>query len=87
MNSLYQQLNPTKTQLPSNLANVKRMMNAFKGISNPQQMMATMMNQNPQMKDVMSLVQNSNMSPKDLFYKMAQEKGVNPDEIIKALQQ
>ena len=87
MNSLYQQLNPTRAQLPSNLANIKKMMNMFKGVQNPQQMMSTLMNQNPQMKDVMTLVQNSNMPPKDLFYKLAQEKGVNPDEIIQALQQ
>ena len=84
--SLYQQLNPTKTQLPNNLSNIKQMMNTLKGVSNPQQMMATLAKNNPQMKDVMTLVQNSGMPPKDLFYKMAQEKGVNPDEILKALQ-
>lgn len=87
MNNLYQELNPIKTQLPSNIANIKKMMGTLKGIQNPQQMMATMAQNNPQMKDVLSLVSNSNMSPKDLFYKMAKEKGVNPDEIIKALQQ
>ena len=84
--SLYQQLNPTKTQLPNNLSNIKQMMNTLKGVSNPQQRMATLAKNNPQMKDVMTLVQNSGMPPKDLFYKMAQEKGVNPDEILKALQ-
>ena len=85
MNSLYQQLNPTKLS-PNNLSHIKQMMNTFKSMSNPQQMMATLMNSNPQMKDVMTLVQNSGMPPKDLFYKLAQEKGVNPDDILKALQ-
>lgn len=87
MNSLYQQLNPVKTQLPSNISNIKKMMNMFKGVQNPQQMMATMVQNNPQMKGVLSLVQNSNMSPKDLFYKMAKEKGVNPEDILNALKQ
>ena len=87
MNSLYQQLNPTRAPLPSNLSNIKQMMNMFKSAQNPQQMMATLTQNNPQMKDVMTLIQNSNMTPKDLFYKMAQQKGVNPDEVIKALQQ
>ena len=87
MNSLYQELNPAKTQLPNNISNIKNMMNTLKSVRNPQQMMATLMQNNPQMKDVLSLVQNSNMSPKDLFYRMAQEKGVNPDDILRALQQ
>ncbi len=67
MNQLFQQLNPARTQLPSNIANIKQMMNS------------------PQFKDVMNLVRNSNMSPKDLFYKMAKEKGVDPEEILSQL--
>ena len=67
MNQLFQQLNPTRIQLPNNIANIKQMMNS------------------PQMKDVMNLVRNSNMSPKDLFYKMAKEKGVDPEEILRQL--
>lgn len=87
MNSLYQQLNPTKTQLPNNIANIKQAMNLFRGAQNPQQILANFAQNNPQMRNVLNLVQNSNMTPKDLFYKMAQEKGVNPEEILKALQQ
>ena len=87
MNSLFQELNQTRIQSPNNLSNIKNLMNTVKGIQNPQQMMATLAQSNPQLRNVLSLVQNSNMSPKDLFYKMAREKGVNPDDILKALQQ
>ena len=86
MNKLYQQLNPARLQSPNNLASIKQMMQTLKGVSNPQQMMSNLMQNNPQVKNAVSLIQNSNMSPKDLFYKLAQEKGVNPDEILKALQ-
>lgn len=40
---------------------------------------------NPQLKAVMDMVRNSGMSAKDLFYKMAKEKGVNPEDILKQL--
>lgn len=39
----------------------------------------------PQFKNVMTLVKNSNLTPKELFYKMAKEKGVDPEEILKQL--
>lgn len=40
---------------------------------------------NPQIKAIIDMVNNSGMSAKDLFYKMAKEKGVNPDDILKQL--
>ena len=86
MNQLYQQLNPARTQLPNNLSNIKQMMNMIRGVQNPSQFLTNLAQQNPQMKNVLSLVQNSSMSPKDLFYKLAQQKGVDPNEILKALQ-
>ena len=85
MTSLYQQLNPARTPLPNNIGNIKQMMNMLKGVKNPNQLITSMMQQNPQMKQVMNLVNNSNMSPKDLFYKMAKEQGVDPEEILKQL--
>lgn len=36
----------------------------------------------PQLQNVMDMVKNSNMSAKDLFYKMAKEKGADPDAIL-----
>ena len=62
------------------------MMNMFRGSNNPQQLLMNLANQNPQMKQVMTMVQNSGKSPKDLFYELARQKGVNPDEILKQLQ-
>jgi len=44
-----------------------------------------MMGQNPQIKQVMDYVNANGGDPKAAFYKMAQEKGVNPDDILSQL--
>lgn len=85
MNQLYQQMMGNQL-LPNNISQIKNMMNLFKGAKNPQQMLMNMANQNPQMRQVMNLIQNSNKSPKDLFYEMAQQKGIDPNQIINMLQ-
>ena len=74
------------TQLSKGVTQVKQMMNLFQNAGNPQQMLQSVAQSNPQFQQVMNLVQSSNMSPKDLFYKMAKQKGVDPDQIIKMLQ-
>lgn len=37
---------------------------------------------NPQMQNLYMLIQNSNKTPKELFYTMANEKGVDPNSIL-----
>ena len=61
--------------------NVKQMANMMKYMNNPQAMLTQMAQSNPQAKQVLDLM-NSGTSPKDLFYKMAEEKGVDPNEIL-----
>ena len=62
------------------------MVKLFKGASNPQQLIQNLAKQNPQLQQVMAMIQNSGKSPKDLFYELARQKGVNPDDILKQLQ-
>lgn len=66
-----------------NIQQIKRMMNMFKSIQNPQEAMNQLAKQNPM---VANILQISNGDLKGTFYKMCQEKGVNPDEILKQLQ-
>lgn len=47
--------------------------------------MQSMINQNPQMKQVMEMVNKNGGNPKDAFYALAKEKGVNPDDILNML--
>lgn len=70
---------------PNPLANIKNMMNLIRSAGNPQQMLQSVAQSNPQVQQVLSMVQSSHMSPKDLFYQMAQQKGVDPDQILNML--
>lgn len=87
MNQLYQQMMGNQNQLvPTNLKQIQQMASMFKNAKNPQQLIMNMVNQNPQMKQMLEMLQNSNKSPKDLFYEMAQQKGVDPNQILSMLQ-
>ena len=73
MNSLYQQM---QTQQVAGM---------MKTMKNPQALLNQMSQNNPQVKQLMTMIQNSGKSPKELFYQVAQEKGVDPNEILKML--
>ena len=40
-----------------------------------------MANSNPELKNLMQTLLSTNTSPKDMFYKMAKEKGMSDQEI------
>lgn len=61
------------------------MFNMVRSSRNPQTMLQNMMNNNPQMKQVMDIVRQSGGDPKTAFYKMAKEKGVDPNNILSML--
>ena len=65
---------------------IKQMMQTIKNAGNPQMMFNQMMAQNPQYKQVMEYINAHGGDAKAAFYKMAQEKGVNPDDILNQLQ-
>ena len=84
-NQLFQQLNPLGNLLPNNISQIKQMMNMVNSASNPQSMIQNMMGSNPQMKQVMDLVQKSGGDPKKAFYTMAEQQGVDPNQILNLL--
>ena len=75
-----------KTQVMSNIAPLKQMMNTIKSAQNPNLALQQMASNNPQIKQVMDYVSKSGGDPKAAFYALAKEKGVDPDEILKQLQ-
>ena len=48
-------------------------------------MLQSMVSSNPQMKQVMDMVNQSGGNPKEAFYSLAKQKGVNPDDILNML--
>lgn len=63
-----------------------KMFEIVKTSSNPKSMLEMMANSNPELKNVMETISSTNTSPRDLFYKMAKEKGMSDEEIDKFLQ-
>lgn len=86
--SLFQQ--PTSGQNQPNPINgqiqsIKRMAGMLKGKTNPMQILQMAAGQNPQVAQIMNMVGNSNLSPKQMFYNMAQQYGIDPSAIIDML--
>lgn len=89
MNKLYSDLhggNQTQETVAPMPPKIKNLINSVKFASNPNQAIADMINSNPQMVKVFDLLKNSGKSPKELFYELAKQKGVDPNKILKQLQ-
>lgn len=69
----------------SNLGQIKNMMNMVRSAGNPQAMLQSLAQNNPQVKQVLDLVNQSGGDPKSAFYKMAQDRGVDPEQILSLL--
>lgn len=67
------------------MSKIKEMVNLIKSSKDPQSMIQSMINQNPQMKQVMEMVNKNGGNPKNAFYALAKQKGVNPDDILNML--
>ena len=67
------------------LGNIKQMMNMVRAAQDPMGMISRMAGNNPQMKQVMDLVQQAGGDPMKAFYALAEQKGVDPQEILDML--
>ncbi len=76
MNSLYQQLNQTRTV---NLATM------FKQSRDPQGLLMNLMTCNPQVSAVVKEVQANGGDARSLFYKKANDMGIDPNVILSML--
>ena len=77
--------NLNQSRITQTLSPIKQMMNTIRNAGNPQMMLNQMLAQNPQYKQVMDYIQQNGGDAKSAFYKMAQEKGVDPNEILSQL--
>ena len=64
---------------------IKQAFNMVQNAGNPQAMLQQVIGNNPQYQQVMKLVQDNNGDAKAAFYSMANQLGVNPDDILNAL--
>lgn len=61
-------------------------MNMMRSGGNPQAMMQNMLMNDPKYGEVMKLVNQHGGDARAAFYDLAQQKGVDPNEIIRMLQ-
>lgn len=78
-------LQALRSQPSNNLSQIKSMLNMVRSAGNPQAMLQTLIQNNPQMRQVMTLINQSGGDPKAAFYKLAQEKGIDPQQILDML--
>lgn len=65
---------------------IKQLFNMAQAAQNPQAFLNNLITQNPQMREVMNLVNQSGKNPKDLFYELARQRGIDPEEVLRSLQ-
>ena len=78
-------LQALKNNPANNLSQIRNMLNMVRSAGNPQAMLQSMVQNNPQMQQVMNIVNQAGGDPKTAFYKMAEEKGVDPEQILSML--
>ena len=64
------------------MSKVKQMMGMLNSSSNPQAMLNQMLTSNPQFKQVIDFINQSGGDPKKAFYSLAEQKGIDPNDIL-----
>lgn len=83
MNPMLKGLN--QSQMTNNITPFRNMFKMLKSAGNPKMLLNQMAGQNPQLKQVMQYVNENGGDAKQAFYKLAEERGVNPEEILRQL--
>ncbi len=86
MTKLYQQLNQSQLSRNNTNGGLQQIINMVSHSNNPMQLIQTMAQSNPQLQSILNLIQTSQKSPKDLFFEIAQQRGVDPQQILQMLQ-
>ena len=83
------QSNPQTTgngfQLPANVERIKSMMRMLQNGGNASGMVQNMLMNDPRYGDVMKAINSHGGDAKAAFYDLAQQKGVDPNEILNLL--
>ena len=64
---------------------IRQMIGMLKSSGNPQAMLMQMMQNNPNVKQAMEIVQQYGGDAEKAFYALAKQKGINPQEILDLL--
>ena len=64
---------------------IKNMMSMVQMSANPQMALQNIVNQNPNLQNILNLANSNGANLQQVFYNMAKQKGVNPEDVINAL--
>ena len=67
------------------LGQVRQMLQLVRSSNNPSAALQMMAQKNPQLKQVMDVVNQSGGDPQKAFYTLCQQRGVDPQQILNAL--
>lgn len=81
LNSMMQQNNQRLPILKNNLKSISSLLKS----SNPQELIQSMVQNNPQMQSLLQNFQQSNLTPKQFFYQYAQNMGIDPNEFLNSI--
>lgn len=65
---------------------IKNLMRTVQMSANPQLALQQIINQNPNLKNILNLANSNGVNLQQLFYTMAQQKGVDPQQVLRDLQ-
>lgn len=81
LNPMMQQNNQRLPILKNNLKSISSLLKS----SNPQELIQSMVQNNPQMQSLLQNFQQSNLTPKQFFYQYAQNMGIDPNEFLNSI--
>ena len=64
------------------MLDLSSMLGILKSANNPMSMMQQIASMDPRMQQVMKVIQDNGGDAKTAFYRVAEQKGVNPDDIL-----
>ena len=74
-----------QSRLSSQIQPIKNMMNMVRNAGNPQMMAQQMLSQNPNYQQIQKLIAENGGDAQKAFYSLANQMGVNPNDILNAL--
>lgn len=85
MNKLYQQFNQSSKRQLQQSNSIGDLYKQLQVAGDKNSFMINLMRRNPQLKQVIDLVQQNGGNAEQVFYRLAQEKGINPTSILNSL--
>ena len=64
---------------------IKNLMSAVQMSTDPNAALANIINQNPNLRNLVMLAKSNGADLQQVFYALAQQKGVNPNDVINIL--